>query len=327
MYKPISLKLQNSFVSFKIIEKYPWEYQALLEKIADFLVEDGLFWTELEHGVQFNDITAVDSKKAVHHFRSYSLSQELSFVEECWHNSCLKNPDKLIPACKVKIEDDEGIPSIRILKTLKYFAATILENSYSPCNDYIEDISQPYLALSGIDSPKTNFLTSTPKPGGNKLNSFYRGSTSSITKDIEKVMSSDDDGVDSEEEEDEDDKVLQIIPESTNDIVLQKEENVYGKTTNVLINVLGKSKLIEEYDRVKKLLKKYPNDKIIYWKSYQKLVAQLEVKINIEEGCLKMKLKDVEQKKMKNNFGSIDLIPTGGIFLHFCVCFCNRNVH
>ena len=40
MYEPIRLKLENSCITFEIIDKYPWEYQALLEKIPDYL-EDG----------------------------------------------------------------------------------------------------------------------------------------------------------------------------------------------------------------------------------------------------------------------------------------------
>ena len=47
MYEPIRLKLENLCITFEIIDKYPWEYQALLEKIADYL-EDGLFWIEVE---------------------------------------------------------------------------------------------------------------------------------------------------------------------------------------------------------------------------------------------------------------------------------------
>ena len=70
MYKPIELKLKNSCRNFEILEKYPWEYQAMLEKIADFLVDD-LYWNEEEYGVQFHDVTSVHSDKRVSHFRSF----------------------------------------------------------------------------------------------------------------------------------------------------------------------------------------------------------------------------------------------------------------
>ena len=91
MYEPIRLKLENSCITFKIIDKYPWEYQALLEKIADYL-EDGLFWIEGENGVLFNAIIPVDSNKQTPHFRKYTVSDELKYVAICWQY-CLKNFD------------------------------------------------------------------------------------------------------------------------------------------------------------------------------------------------------------------------------------------
>ena len=88
MYEPIKLKLENSCITFEIIDKYPWEYQALLEKIADYL-EDGLFWIEVENDVLFNDITPVDSDKQIHHFRKYTVADELKYIAICWQR-CLK---------------------------------------------------------------------------------------------------------------------------------------------------------------------------------------------------------------------------------------------
>ena len=145
MYEKMEMDLTNSFISFEIIKKYPWEYQAFLEKIADFLVE-GVYWTELINGIQFNDIKEIELKKKVHHFRSYSVCSELDYVQSCWENSCLQNPDKLIPAFKVKIEDHAGIPSIRKLKTLNCFMEHERDNSLLQ----IENIEahQSYLSLS-----------------------------------------------------------------------------------------------------------------------------------------------------------------------------------
>ena len=125
----MSMDLTNSFISFEVIKMYPWEYQAFLEKIADFLVEERVYWTELLNGIKFNDIKRVESKKEVHHFRYYSVCSELDYVQYCWQNSCLKNPHKLIPAFKVKIEDHARIPSIRILKTLHCFTENDSEYS------------------------------------------------------------------------------------------------------------------------------------------------------------------------------------------------------
>ena len=99
LYKPIESKLQNSCINFEIIEKYLWEYQPMLEKIADFLVDDSC-WSEVEYGVQFNDVISVQPDKRVSHFRSSSVIDELKSVEDCWKNVCLRDVDKLIPAYK-----------------------------------------------------------------------------------------------------------------------------------------------------------------------------------------------------------------------------------
>ena len=57
MYNPVKEKLQNSLISFDWIEKYPWDYQALLEQSADYLLEnsDSKWWTETEKGIIFFD--------------------------------------------------------------------------------------------------------------------------------------------------------------------------------------------------------------------------------------------------------------------------------
>ena len=57
MYNPIKEKLQNSLISFDWIEKHPWDYQALFEQLADYLLEnsDSKWWTETEKGILFFD--------------------------------------------------------------------------------------------------------------------------------------------------------------------------------------------------------------------------------------------------------------------------------
>ena len=201
LYKPISLKLENSVVSFQIIETYPWEYQALLEKIADFL-QEGNFWKETDVGVQFNDMISVNSKKSVHHFRSSDVCNELKIVQDCWTNVCQENADSLIPAFKIKIEDEVGGISIRYLKTLTHFSANIsdeniIENSVlQPINDMhrIEDISLENASLSRIESTNIfpRFINSTPKP--HKVNASnssdentMKNSNSEATNDMHQI--------------------------------------------------------------------------------------------------------------------------------------------
>ena len=54
------MDLTISFISFEVTKMYPWEYQAFLEKIADFLVEERVYWAELVNGIQFNDLAEVN---------------------------------------------------------------------------------------------------------------------------------------------------------------------------------------------------------------------------------------------------------------------------
>ena len=123
LYKPIKLKLQNSFISFELMKTYPWQYQAVLEKNGDFLVFENC-WIEVAGGVEFYDVTLMHSpNKSPHHFRSFSGESEMAYVRDCW-NICLKDAHRLIPACKIKIEtENEGHTKIEVieLKTLQYF--------------------------------------------------------------------------------------------------------------------------------------------------------------------------------------------------------------
>ena len=75
------------------------------------------------------------------------------------------------------------------------------------------------------------------------------------------------------------DNVIQIIPESSKDIVIpNKEASVFGKTAHVLINVLGECKLIDDFNDLKKKIKKYSHENM-YSEMYWTVVVQLEVKI------------------------------------------------
>ena len=287
MYTKMSMDLTNSFISFEVIKMYPWEYQAFLEKIADFLMEERVYWTELSNGIQFNDIKRVESKKEVHHFRSYSVCSELDYVQYSWQNSCLKTPDKLIPAFKVKEEDHAGIPSITILKTLHCFTENEGENSLLQTLEIIE--TQSSFQLSNINSPrKHNFLTSTP----NNRNSFLKESTLSISniKENDVNMSSNNEEIlpitaeinyeaqvtdigDGNAQE----GVLQITIAEPVIVLPNQVGNDYHTTTLQLIDVLGESKLVTEYDKYKRKLEKYPGEEM-YLDDLHKIIAQLEVK-------------------------------------------------
>ena len=65
MYTKMSMDLTNSFISFEVIKMYPWESQAFLEKIADFLVEERVYYTELVNGIQSNDLAELNLRRSI----------------------------------------------------------------------------------------------------------------------------------------------------------------------------------------------------------------------------------------------------------------------
>ena len=330
-YEPISLKVINSFISFEIIQNYPWEYQAMLEKIADFLVE-GVFWIETEYGVQFNDVTLTNSEKKVHHFRSTKICDELIFVQSCWENVCLKNADKLIPAYKLKVEDKEGNLSIRRLKTLKYFPSSDTENEnlnlLAPVEDLYDNIDSPRIMKSSPrNSRKSCVITSTPKSNSKLGNNndtnnleamFLEESALSTNENIEKEESSDSENEYEMENDciefEKEDTVVQILPPTIEDLVLQDEQQKivnHGKTARVLINVLGECQLIEDYTKIKKKIETHPHENM-YWETYRDIMSMLEVKLKTTRDNLKIQINEIQRRKLKNNYVSTDLIPTTG---------------
>ena len=67
-----------------------------------------------------------------------------------------KNPHKLIPAFKVKIEDHAGSPSIRILKTLHCFTENESENSLLQT---LESIETPHSSFQAISIHQENIIS------------------------------------------------------------------------------------------------------------------------------------------------------------------------
>ena len=81
-----------------MIEKYPWEYQSMLENIADYLVE-GKWWSETNNGVVFFDLKNNDKLKKLSHFRSTSITKYNQYIASYWIK-CHENLHK-IPALKI----------------------------------------------------------------------------------------------------------------------------------------------------------------------------------------------------------------------------------
>ena len=139
IYQDIKKSHQNTIISFDFIKKHPLQYQRLLQKQADYLSEGRVWWKEVDNeGVEFYDVIPVQSEKQLHHFRSYSMKQEDSFVKDNWYN-CLQNANSLIPAFKLKIKENENKDvKFVYIKTLNYFReenASISHEAKSNEND------------------------------------------------------------------------------------------------------------------------------------------------------------------------------------------------
>ena len=103
--------------------------------------------------------------------------------------------------------------------------------------------------------------------------------------------------------------VLQITVAEPVIVLPNQVGNYYHTTTLQLIDVLGESKLITEYDKYKRKVERYPSEKM-YLDDLRKIIAQLEVKLKLKAECLKKEILDIQQKK--NSYVGISLLPTDG---------------
>ena len=76
------------------------------ERIADFVLEK--YWEETDSGITLFDITPFENPKKKHHFRSFTIDKEISFVKNCWIK-CIQKPNEFIPAKKIKVENESKV--------------------------------------------------------------------------------------------------------------------------------------------------------------------------------------------------------------------------
>ena len=89
------------------------------------------------------------------------------------------------------------------------------------------------------------------------------------------------------------------------------ENNGDNEITQALIEVLGEISLIDDYNVYKRKVSKYSHEEM-YWDMFRDIIAQLEVKLVVAKMDTKEKLSNLSRKRLKNNFVSLDLIPTKG---------------
>ena len=98
MYSSIKQSYKNDVNHFTMTEQHPWEYQYILENIADYLVE-GKWWSVTDNGVVFFNLENNDTLKKPSHFRSTSITKNNQHIASCCIK-CLENLHK-IPALKL----------------------------------------------------------------------------------------------------------------------------------------------------------------------------------------------------------------------------------
>ena len=107
-------------IPFDWIEKYAFQYQSMLKRIADYLLNEKIWWEENTNGVVFYDIDNNDQENTIHHFRYSSLKAESKYLGKSWEE-CLQDTHNKMPAFKIKVHNGDT-SEIIYLKTLKHFA-------------------------------------------------------------------------------------------------------------------------------------------------------------------------------------------------------------
>ena len=87
--------------------------------------------------------------------------------------------------------------------------------------------------------------------------------------------------------------------------------NEQDKTLMRLIHVFGKSELLVKYVSSKRKVQMYPND-TMYWDEYRNVCAKLEVMVTLENERLRQEIKDIQVRRLKNNYISLSLLPSEG---------------
>ena len=137
------------------MKRYPFEFQCLLERQADILLEEHLWWTA-GVVVVFKDFTdfPANSSLLMHHFRPRRIKDERYYLVNCWEK-CLKAMHQLIPAYKIKVCDSNSNMKIVKLTTFEYFRINITESRGNEFPDVHQATNNFYENAS--DLPLKNF--------------------------------------------------------------------------------------------------------------------------------------------------------------------------
>ena len=151
LYAPLKKVQQNTVISFSFLKKYCRDYQALLESIADYLIEgQGSWWRETEKGIEFFDSKNGNIQKSIHHFRSTTMKEEEKWVQDCWL-VCLDDKHSLIPAFKIYVDESE-----EELNTLNFFKHTSNTATTSISSHKIKTLTHSTIIQENLDGTAIN---------------------------------------------------------------------------------------------------------------------------------------------------------------------------
>ena len=109
-------KAENSIIPHRILLKYPYAYQAHLERISDFLLcGEGAWWRHTVSGIEFFDVNTPDEDPRgpetlppLHHFHSHTLKSESTYLQDEW-KKCLSSAAAVkIPHQAIRVFDERG---------------------------------------------------------------------------------------------------------------------------------------------------------------------------------------------------------------------------
>ena len=109
-------KAKNSIIPHRIVVKYPFAYQAHLERISDFLLcGEGAWWRHTVSGIEFFDINTPDEDPRgaetlppLHHFRSHTLKSESTYLQDEWKKCLSSAAGVKIPHQAIRVFDERG---------------------------------------------------------------------------------------------------------------------------------------------------------------------------------------------------------------------------
>jgi len=318
------LTFTNTKFSFEFIKNHSRLYQAHLERIADFLLEENNIWMETSDGIEFIDCSEILLQKRLHHFHSYTLEEELEYVKTCWVK-CQKVPER-IPA--FLIYDDDGFK--QVISTLKRRP-----------NPFKKDSPESILPIHHSSPIKLHTINLNPITTEDNTNNSHAAVDNNnigdlLVGDIDDSLAGDNNGIELKGNYSLDHSELNSImsshqSESINDslvstsrkrpvpsvvFTMEEEETAAvaaaderskkksfqytvekSKTAEVLLRLLPDEEiLISQYAQIRK---KFKGNQQQYGVDMKLISAKLEVKLQLLYDNLLKKLRDIELTHIK----------------------------